>query len=97
MTPTLSCYLIFQGFGSAGTYLAETPVRLARQPRDAPSGHDALRAAASRDGDGVNHLVLAEDGVHRHLLLEQRVRKVHLLLHAAAIHLSSGTAFCSKP
>ena len=68
-------------------HLAQTTVSLPREAGDAPAGDDALCSATLRDGDGVDHLVGLEDRVDAHRLLEQLVGKVHLLLHAATIHL----------
>ncbi len=60
---------------------------LAREAGDAPASDDALCSATLGDGDGVDHLVGLEDGVHSHRLLKELVRKVHLVLDAATVDL----------
>ena len=84
-------------------HLAQASVGLAGQAGDAPAGDNALCSATLGDGDGVDHLVGLEDGVHGHRLLKELVRKVHLVLDAATIdlhdaHTQSVTAaeICSR-
>lgn len=54
----------------AAAHLAQAAVRLPGQARNPPAGDHALGAAALGDGDGVDHLVLAEHGRHGYALLE---------------------------
>jgi hypothetical protein len=68
-------------------HLSQATMRLPGQPCDSPSADDSLHSLALGDGDGVNHLVGLEDGVHCHSLLEHGVCKVHLRVDAATIDL----------
>ena len=65
--------------------LAETPVGLSREARDAPSGGHALVPLTLGDAEDVDELVLAEDGVDRDLLLEEVACELDLLGGRAAV------------
>ena len=57
------------------------------KPGHAPAGGDALKAVANSDADGVNELILLEDGVDGDLLLEELEAKVDLFLDASTVEL----------
>ena len=63
------------------------PVRLAGRPGHAPAGGDALKAVANSDADGVNELILLEDGRDGDLLLEELEAKVDLGLRRSTVEL----------
>jgi len=59
--------------------LSQTLVGLARQLGCAPSAGDTLVAVTLGDTDGVDHLILGEDLVDGHLLLQVIAGKLHLV------------------
>eukprot|EP00401_Gymnodinium_catenatum_P012583 CAMPEP_0117495112 /NCGR_PEP_ID=MMETSP0784-20121206/19963_1 /TAXON_ID=39447 /ORGANISM="" /LENGTH=97 /DNA_ID=CAMNT_0005290021 /DNA_START=1 /DNA_END=291 /DNA_ORIENTATION=+ len=63
-------------------------MRLARQPGDAPTGHDPSDAVPLRGTYDVDHLVLCEDVSDLHLLLEEARDEVDLLLGRPAVDLN---------
>mmetsp|Transcript_29098 Transcript_29098/g.68072 ORF Transcript_29098/g.68072 Transcript_29098/m.68072 type:complete len:263 (+) Transcript_29098:492-1280(+) len=67
--------------------LAETLVRLAGELGDVPPGDNTLEAVTLGDGHAVDHLVLLEDALDGHLLLEELVPKVHLVGDLATVDL----------
>jgi len=67
--------------GANACNLAETLVRLAGKPGD------ALKAVANSNADGVNELILLEDGRDGDLLLEELEAKVDLVLDASTVEL----------
>ncbi len=67
--------------------LSETLVCLSRELLGAPSGCDAGETVALGDSDAVDHLVLLEDGVDLHWLLEEAVAERNLVLGGAAVDL----------
>mmetsp|Transcript_12932 Transcript_12932/g.28704 ORF Transcript_12932/g.28704 Transcript_12932/m.28704 type:complete len:296 (+) Transcript_12932:445-1332(+) len=67
--------------------LSEATVGLAHQSGHTPAGHDALEALALGGTEHVNHLVLGEDALQLHLLLEEAHDEVHLVSGAAAVDL----------
>jgi hypothetical protein len=67
--------------------LSQTLVCLSRKLLGAPSRGDALESVTLGDGNAVDHLVLLEDGVDLHGLLEQAVSEGDLVRHAAAVDL----------
>mmetsp|Transcript_6025 Transcript_6025/g.14343 ORF Transcript_6025/g.14343 Transcript_6025/m.14343 type:complete len:373 (-) Transcript_6025:12-1130(-) len=71
-------------------HLAQTAVGLAREARHAPARDHALVALALGHADHVDHLVVREDRVDGHLLLEELDAEVHLIGDAAAVHLDLG-------
>jgi hypothetical protein len=73
--------------GANASNLAETLVGLARQLLGAPASRDTGEAVALGDGNDVDHLVLLEDSVDRHGLLEQGVAKGNLVGNRAAVDL----------
>ena len=54
---------------------------LAWQTGDAPPGDHTLCSATARDGNGVDHLVLAQHGINGDGLLEVLESEVDLLTH----------------
>lgn len=60
---------------------------LARKLGDAPTGNNTLVTLTLGDGDGVDHLILLEDRVDRHWLLEEALSEGDLVGHGATIHL----------
>ena len=68
-------------------HLAQTLVGLARQLARVPARGDALVAAALGHADRVDHLVLGEDLVDGHLLLEVVASELHLVGDAATVQL----------
>ena len=67
--------------------LSQPSVSLPGQAGDPPSGDHALCALTLGDGNGIQHLIGLEHGVHTDCLLKQVVSKVNLVLNAAAIDL----------
>lgn len=67
--------------------LAETLVRLARKLLGSPSAGDTLESVTLGDGDAVDHLVLLEDGVDLHWLLEEAVTELDLVGDGATVDL----------
>jgi hypothetical protein len=67
--------------------LAKTTVGLAGKLLDVPARHDTLVAVTLGNADAVDHLVLGEDGLDGHLLLEELVAEVDLGVHVAAVDL----------
>jgi len=67
--------------------LAETLVSLAWEFLGVPSGSDSVVTATLGDTDGVDHLVLGEDGVDVDLLLEVVFAPVDLLGDGATVDL----------
>ncbi|EJK61037.1 hypothetical protein THAOC_18532, partial [Thalassiosira oceanica] len=67
--------------------LAETPVGLAREASNAPSGGHALVSFSLSDAEDVYELVLAENGVNRDLLLEEVAGELDLVGGRAAVDL----------
>jgi len=58
--------------------LAETTMGLTGQAGDTPTGDDTVDTATFGNSDAVDHLVLLEDGVDLHLLLEKTNAEVDL-------------------
>lgn len=67
--------------------LAQTLVGLARQLLGAPAGGDTGETVALGDSNDVDNLVLLEDGVDRHRLLEQTLAELNLVGDGAAVDL----------
>mmetsp|Transcript_2405 Transcript_2405/g.3329 ORF Transcript_2405/g.3329 Transcript_2405/m.3329 type:complete len:210 (+) Transcript_2405:620-1249(+) len=67
--------------------LAETTMGLARQAGYSPTSDHTLSSATASDSNNINHFILGEDRVHRHLLLEETVTEVHLLVNGATVYL----------
>jgi len=67
--------------------LAETLVSLAWELLGVPSGSDAVVTATLGDTNGVDHLVLGEDGVDGDLLLEVVVAPLDLLGNGTTVDL----------
>lgn len=67
--------------------LSETLVCLSRQLLRSPSAGDALETMALGHGNGIDNLVLLEDGVDLHGLLEQTVAEGDLVCDATAVDL----------
>lgn len=67
--------------------LAETLVRLARKLLGVPSAGDSLESVTSGNSDGVNHLILSEDGINLDLFLEMLASPVDLLLDGSSVDL----------
>ena len=67
--------------------LAETLVSLAWELLGVPSGSDTVVTATLGDTNGVDHLVLGEDGVDGDLLLEVVVAPLDLLGNGATVDL----------
>ena len=72
--------------------LAETLVSLAWELLGVPSGSDAVVTATLGDTDGVDHLVLGEDGVDGDLFLEVVVAPLNLLGNGATVDLDRKSA-----
>lgn len=73
--------------GTNASDLAETTVRLALELLDAPTEGDTLEALALGHGNDVDVLVLVENGLDGHLLLEETLGEVHLVSDGAAVDL----------
>lgn len=73
--------------GTDTSNLAETLVSLAGELLGAPTGSDTVETVTLGDGNDVNHLVLLEDGVDGHGLLEQVVAELDLVLDGATVDL----------
>lgn len=67
--------------------LSETFVGLSRQLLGSPSAGDTGKTMTLGHGDGVNHLVLLEDGVDLDWLLEQTVTESDLVCDIATVDL----------
>lgn len=67
--------------------LAETLVCLTRQLLGAPTAGDTLVSVTLGDGDAVDHLVLLEDRVDLHRLLEEAVAEFDLVSDGATVDL----------
>jgi len=67
--------------------LAETLVRLAGELGDVPPGHDTLEPVTLGDRHDVDHLVLGEDRLDGHLLLEELEAEVDLVSDLATVDL----------
>lgn len=67
--------------------LSETLVSLARKLLGAPSGGDTGETVTLGDGDDINHLVLLEDGVDGHGLLEELLAEGDLVGDGATVDL----------
>ena len=59
--------------------LAETLVSLARKLLGAPTGGDTAETVTLGNGDDIDHLVLLEDGVDGHGLLEETLTELDLV------------------
>jgi len=67
--------------------LSETLVCLSRQLLGSPSAGDALETMALGHGNGIDNLVLLEDGVDPDRLLEQTVAKGDFVCNASTVDL----------
>mmetsp|Transcript_11509 Transcript_11509/g.20409 ORF Transcript_11509/g.20409 Transcript_11509/m.20409 type:complete len:340 (-) Transcript_11509:325-1344(-) len=70
------------------SHLTQTTMGLARQTGHTPALHHTLSTVTLGDSNGVDHLVALEDGVNRHLLLEQAVGEVDLLGDVTTVDLN---------
>uniref|UniRef100_V9L109 Uncharacterized protein n=1 Tax=Callorhinchus milii TaxID=7868 RepID=V9L109_CALMI len=73
--------------GTDTGHLPQALMCLSGQLLGVPAACYTLEAMALRDSDDVDHLVLAEHGVHRHLLLQLLSGPVDLLSDGASINL----------
>lgn len=53
-----------------------------------PPGSDSLESVSASDSDGVNHLILGEDGINRDLFFKVVLGPVNLLSNSASIDLN---------
>merc|ERR1711959_31739 len=67
--------------------LTETLVGLTGELGHTPAGDDTLVTLTLGDGNGIDHLVLLEDAVDGHSLLEEVLSESDLVGHAATVHL----------
>lgn len=67
--------------------LTETLVCLTRKLLGSPTAGDTGETVTLGDGDAVNHLVLLEDGVDLHWLLEETVAELDLVSDGATVDL----------
>merc|ERR1711977_436395 len=67
--------------------LAETLVCLTGELGDTPASDNTFVTLTLGDGDGINHLVLLEDGVNRHRLLKEILSELDLILHRTTVDL----------
>ncbi len=75
---------------SPAVYLSEATMGLAWQSGDTPAGDHTLCSATTGDGNGVDHLILAQHCVHRDGLLKVLEGEVNLLCQiSATIHLDT--------
>ena len=68
--------------------LTQTPVSLPGKTSHTPTCNHALITVTPGDSNDVNHLILVEDGVHGHALLEQLVTEVHLVSDGTTVDLN---------
>lgn len=73
--------------GTDTSDLTETLVSLARKLLGTPTGGDTLETVTLGDSDDIDHLVLLEDAVDGHLLLEETVAEVDLVGDGATVDL----------
>jgi len=73
--------------GANTSNLSQTAVSLAGQASNTPTSDDALITSTLVDTDDIDHLVLSEYSVDRHLLLEQTASKVNLVADRATVDL----------
>lgn len=73
--------------GTDTSDLTETLVCLTRQLLGTPTGSNTVEAVTLGDSDHVDHLVLLEDGVDGHGLLEQTVAELDLVGDGATVDL----------
>src|SRR5271155_342195 len=88
LTSTSNSPLNVRGMPCTNTSdLSQTLVCFSRQLLRSPSACHTGKAVALGDGNAVNHLVLLEDGVNLHWLLEKIVAKFDLVCWTATVDL----------
>jgi len=67
--------------------LSQTLVCLSGQLLGSPSAGDTLETVTLGDGNGINHLILLEDGIDLNWLLKQTMAEVDLVRNASTVDL----------
>ena len=67
--------------------LSQTLVCLSGQLLGSPSAGDTLETVTLGDGNGINHLILLEDGIDLNWLLKQTMAEVDLVRNATTVDL----------